>query len=269
MHYMNQNQSQTSQQTNKDYFLHGLRIAQIAIILVLTYSLINVHGMIISFLENLNNSAKQTQLLITEQRIFLKQQQDLWNNPKTQESIGLILRQGNEFAKLMDGLQGAAKETKPLIKELQGTAREVNSLVKDVREKTLVDLSSLIQEATKTLELIASKSGNTLDASTEAINELKKLLQDKNVLETLANIKNITGNIDKTSASVALSAEDIQQGLPALVKTFQEIAQNISATTGEIKTFSTQFNKPTPAYVKILRFLVAVFAPALPVLIKK
>jgi methyl-accepting chemotaxis protein len=262
-------QPSQDQTTSKDYFLSGLRVAQISILLVLIYLLTNVHTLIVSFLVSLNSSANQTQLLISEQRAFLKQQQDLWNNPKTQESIGLLLRQGNEFAKFMDSSQGAAREGKILIKDLQGTAKEVNSLVKDLREKTLVDISSLISEATKTLEVLASKSGKTLDGSTEAIKALKELLQNKNVLDALANVKSITGNIDKTSASVALSAEDLQEGLPALVKTFQEIARNISETTQEIKTFSTQFNKPTPAYVKVLRYIVAVLAPALPVLLKR
>lgn len=199
----------------------------------------------------------------------MKQQQDLWNDPKTQESIGLFLRQGNEFAKFMDSSQGAAKEAKTLIKGLQETTRETNALLATVRQTTIVDLSSLLTEATTTLKTLSEKSGATIEASTETINQLNTLLKRPEILETLANIQKITGNIDKTSATIALSAQDVKEGLPALIAALQGIANNIQGTTAEIKTFAGEVNKPVPSYVKILRYLVAVLAPALPVLAKR
>lgn len=246
-----------------------LRAAQIGLIFVIVYALVDVHGLVIGFLIKMNGSATETQALIKEQRAFLKQQQALWNNPKTQESIGLILRQGNEFAKFMDHSQGAAKEIKLLTKDLQLTVREANSLMKTVRDDTLAGINALIKEATANIKRLGDAGEGSLKASTATINQLENLLKNQNVLDVLANIASTTNNIDKTSALIAISAGDINEGLPAIIKTFQEISRNIASTTLEIKTFAGAFNKPTPAYVKILRYLVAVLAPALPVLVKK
>lgn len=257
-------------QTEKsDFILLSLRAAKIALVVVLVYVIVDVHGLVIGLLLKLNTSATEMQALMQEQRVFLKQQQTLWNNPKTQESIGLILRQGNEFAKFMDHSQGAAKETKLLITDLRGTIKETDGLIKEIKNTSLPNINDFIKEASSTLTIIKSGSKETLEASTATIKQMEELLKNQNVLDALANIAATTGNINKTSALIALSAEDIHEGLPVLIKALQDVAANAAATAMEIKTFATQFNKPTPAYIKILRYVVAVLGPALPVLAKK
>lgn len=258
-----------SQLERRESTSSSLRAAKIALIMILIYVIVDVHGLVMGLLLKLNASATETQALIQEQRAFLKQQQSLWNNPKTQESIGLILRQGNEFAKFMDHSQGAAKETKLLVADLRSTLKETSGLINEVKEITVPNINTLVKEATSTLATIKNGSKETLEASTATIKQLENLLKNQNVMDALANIASTTGNIDKASALIALSVEDVQQGLPVLVAALQNIAQNAAATTNEIKLFAGQFNKPTPAYIKILRYIVAVFAPVLPVLVKR
>ncbi|MEW6732062.1 MAG: hypothetical protein AB1489_12110 [Acidobacteriota bacterium] len=156
---------------------------------------------------------------------------------------------------------------------MYSTKKRTDALLDHFESKTLVRIDRLVEELTSAIKVAAAEEG-VLDQMHDAIEALEALLRNPNLIAAIANV-------EATTASVKLAAQDFLQGLPVLIAAFQAIARNgerITESSVKLVDYGQQlgeqlviaakkFNQPLTGAQRILAFLASALGKSLPTLI--
>lgn len=189
-------------------------------------------------------AAEQVNLAASEQRAFLKRQQDLFEDPKTQRSIGLALRTGDDL--------------NLTVKKLNHTLDVFNDkTLAQVNDQVLPNISQLVlssDQMVRTTAMVIAGNGNALKVMTEettlTIAQVRRLLSDPKLPDLIADS-------DTLLQEAHLTAAEVRKAIPDLLAELQKIEENVGRGTGETADFIASFNKPDSKKSKIAKFLLS------------
>lgn len=187
-------------------------------------------------LDNANETSRQVKLLSIQSRAFSEDQAKKFNDPKTQESIGLWLRTGNEAAKTADNIVKLTRSADALI-------TNANGLVERVREETVPRVNRTADEAsegilrsTKGVAEVSRASVGMIDAGTKAIDTATFVLADPKIDSILEHVDNTMTNLDSLSQMAAMNA-------PAFFANVNDFTYHTAGVAEEMHKFGQGVNK--------------------------
>lgn len=190
-------------------------------------------------------ASTEVSLAAVEQRAFLKRQQDLFEAPQTQRSIGLALRTGDDLNRTVKKLN----RTLDLFNDR--TLLTINDRILPNAADLLASGDSMI----RTTALVVQADGNALrllaEEGTLTVRQLGTLLSSPSVVAFLAESA-------EAAKEAKLTAKEVREAIPELLVELHKIEQEVARGAGELATYIAGFNAPSSKTGKVLRFILGV-----------
>src|SRR6266403_897329 len=183
-----------------------------------------------------------------KQFYFIEDQERKFNDPKTQQAIGIALRLGKPAERLLIDAQNVLSSTTATIVYIRETSIPRFAETTTAANASLQEFKPLIVSTTKT------------------INDLDARLNDQRMEHIFTNADVITGNLGRISKTTA-------DDLPKFFDSSNEIAVNVAGITLQTKIAFENFNKPLTFRQKLARsgeeFIFRSAPIIIPLLLKK
>lgn len=168
--------------------------------------------------------------VLREQQVFIGEQERRFNDPKTQQAIGLALRIGRPATEAIFALRHAGSD--------------LDGLIQDARRDTLPAIRGLAEESQRTtatlglsLARVGDSASNTFSAATETTKNVDSLIMSAEVRRIIENSVKITDE----------GAKDAPDFFAASTR----LTNNLADASGEVAIGLHKLNKPTTLKDKI------------------
>lgn len=176
-------------------------------------------------------------------------QNKLLTDVKTQENIGVLLRQADDVARLVKNANIALNQVN---REILPSANKAL----DASTNTINQAGAALKQTETTIRVFTSKGEIILDSSNESIRALEAILQQPNLKVIVDNLAATSAQSIETVRQLNISAEEINKALPELLTKLNNIGNNTDLTGKEITTFLQGVNKPKTRKQKLFRALI-------------
>jgi hypothetical protein len=217
-----------------------LLLSLITLVLVGVDILIESKPRWLATLDNGASASRQLSAAAAEQRAFILQQERLWNDPKTQKSIGSLLRAGDDLARLVDRGQSIFRRIDTDI--LPGATK-----VLETTDETLKAATGTLNTTNKTILDLGDRAGKTIDEAQSTIKAGGDLLRAVELRQALGNINRATAELPGLAQSIKVAADKFgvmeQQIIDRLPSLLDEIVKGARSGAGILQIIETKFSE--------------------------
>lgn len=200
----------------------------------------------VSVLRNVDSVTQELQSSARAFKTVSELQAEQLTDPRTQRSIGLLLRVGDDLSRTVMKVNNALDKTNQALQTVNTeTLPRVNQCLDGSR--------ALILKCDDGITLILSDTDAT-------IKEIRALLAKPEVNQFLNSVASIAQRADGVAENIHVSSSEVRNALPALVESLKMVAANTDTTTAEVAKFLKRLNTPLSKKEKAMAVLLRVIA---------
>lgn len=162
------------------------------------------------------------------------------------DGLQFYMRAGKEFYRFSLNLNNT-------LDKLQTAVDNSNNILTQVNEKTIPNVTLMIDRANNAITLIADDGDKVLKQSKITLEDIHKLLTDKDIQASISNIAAITDH-------VKITVDDIQQATPEIISEYENLMKHTGGVSEQVEVAFKRFNKPVSKAQKILGYMLQVVA---------
>lgn len=162
------------------------------------------------------------------------------------DGLQFYMRAGKEFYRFSLGLNNT-------LDKLQSAVDHSNDILTQVNDKVIPNVTLMVDHANNTITLIADDGDRVLNQSRITLEDIHKLLTDKDIQASISNIAAITDHVKVTT-------EDIEKATPEIISEYENFMTHTGGVSEQVEIAFKRFNKPVSKAQKILGYMLQVIA---------
>lgn len=172
-----------------------------------------------------------------------ERQQAQFDDPRTQRSLGLLLRTGDD---------------------LNRTVKKINTTLDLLNRQTIPAFNQTLELTNATIIQCSDGVTLVLSDADAAVRELRAVLANPDLARSLAGLADTAESAAQVAKEVDATSAEIRHAIPELLAEIQAVAHNSTRTTNEIAVFLERLNKPESKKAKLFRWILQSLLVAAP-----
>lgn len=163
-------------------------------------------------------------------------------DPKTQRSLGLLLRTGDDLSRTVMKVNSALDKTNQAL-------ATVNTETLPRVNQTLDGANALILKCSDGVTLVLSDTDET-------IKQIRQLLQSPEIKQALQGFADTATHTSGIAQNVEFTSGDLRSALPALLEQIKTIQANVADSSQAVAQLLGRLNRPVSKKERVFQFLL-------------
>lgn len=146
---------------------------------------------------------------------------------------------------------------------------EILAVLKSIRQETLPRINLILTDSHDLIVGLVRNADELEKLFPElksTIEEIRRIITDKNIKTALESAAQISKNIEGITADVQASSDDVRRAIPEILDALKMVAANTDKSTEEIARFLARLNRNPTKKERLVSFLLRVISASGPTL---